>query len=996
MGPPLALPDHWPRPADEAAAERLIERFAALGAAEARLAGQGRARAMLAAIGGNSPYLADLALREAATLRAVVQRGPDPVVAAALAELGRISPAAPGPRIAAALRRAKRQIALTAALADIGGLWSLEEVTGTLSDLADAALRLGVAHLLRAAHEAADLRLPDPAQPAMESGLVVLGMGKLGSRELNYSSDIDLILLYDPASHPNLGDAAGRVFTRFARDLVALMQTRDADGYVFRTDLRLRPDPAATPPALSLPAALTYYESMGQNWERAAMIRARPVAGDLALGSQFLEAIRPFIWRRHLDFAAIADIRAMKQRIDAERGSAIGSASNPVARIAGHDVKLGEGGIREIEFLVQTLQLVWGGRNPALREPRLEPGLRLLARAGHLPREAAAELGEAYRFLRGVEHRLQMINDRQVHSLPSRPPELERFAVFMGYADATAFATALLDRLARVRGHFVALFDTVAPTVESDARLDFSGVGEPPPATVQALRERGFHDPAHIVDAVRRWQTGRVRALRSERARDLMADILPLLLAALARQADPDIAFAHFDAFLSRQPAGVQLLSLLQRNPPLLEQIAALLGGAPGLAEHLASVPSALEGLLAGDETDPDPRRALRVQLHDARALEDAIEITRRFVRGEEFRLSAATLEGRVDIDAAGERRTALADAAIGGLLPLLMREFAQRNGRVRGGGLAVVALGKAGAREMLAGSDLDLMLVYDHPETVSESTKLRRGDATRRLPASQYFIRAAHAMVAALTAPGLEGPLYAVDMRLRPSGNKGPVAVSLRAFERYHQRDSWTWERMALTRARVVAGPPRLRERVAAAIRAVLVLPDDPARIREDAATMRLRVLRDLPAAGPWDVKLRPGGLMDVEFIAQVLQLVHGPDRPALCHPTTHVALARLGEAGVLAAAEAARLIAADRTWRTVQGLLRITLGRPPGTELPEAATRALLRAPMLRSLGGVDPPGLRATLDALAADVRAAFSRHIGDVWPAADKVGKGAQSG
>ncbi len=658
------LPAHWPAPHDPAAGERLIERFAALGQTEARLAARPDMAALLAALGGNSEFLADLALREAASMHALATDGPDAVVGEAMASLRATPPGASRERVAAALRRAKRIVALIVAVADIGGVWPLERVTASLSDFAGTALTLAVAHLLLAAHEAGELRLADPDDPARGSGFAVLGMGKLGAGELNYSSDIDLVLIYDPAAsiytERTGGDALRGFTSRIARGLVALMEARDADGYVFRTDLRLRPDPGVTPPAVSLPAAMTYYESMGQNWERAAMIKARPVAGDLVTGAGFLEAIRPFVWRRGLDFAAMADIRAMKRRIDAHKGGALAVAPDPVARVAGHDVKLGEGGIREIEFLAQTLQLVWGGRDPELRDPTTLGALRRLAEAGHIPRNAAAELANAYRYLRRVEHRLQMVGDRQVHALPQRRAELARFATFMGYPDASGFAGELLDQLDRVRSRYAEVFETVPSDPDGDAvasDLDFRGDDPSPGRTFAALQSLGFSEPTRIIEAVRGWLSGRVRALRSARARDLLGQVLPVLLAALARQPQPDAAFSRFDMFLSRLPAGVQLLSLFERNAGLLGRIAAVLGAAPSLADHLASHPAALEGLLSPEDDAPDPAGLLRTRLLDARRLEETIEITRRTVREEDFAISVATLEGRLDADVAGFRR---------------------------------------------------------------------------------------------------------------------------------------------------------------------------------------------------------------------------------------------------------------------------------------------------------------------------------------------------
>jgi glutamate-ammonia-ligase adenylyltransferase len=964
----------WPSSFDSAAADRLLERFASLGRGEARLAARAEVAAMLCCLGGNSPYLSDLALRESGALARFIAEGPDATVTTTMTALAQVKPAARRDRVAAAMRQAKRQVALICALADISGQWTLEQVTGALSALADATLDLAVAHLLRAAHDAGDLVLPDPENPVDRGGFTVLGMGKLGARELNYSSDIDLVLMFDPAApiytertadHATVGFAA-----RVARGLVGLMETRDADGYVFRTDLRLRPDPAATPPAIAITNAITYYESMGQNWERAAMIKARPVAGDLTLGFGFLEAIRPFIWRRGLDFAAVADIQAMKRRIDEHKGGALSGAADPVARIAGHNVKLGEGGIREIEFLVQTLQLVWGGRDPDLRDRTTLGALRLLTRAGHVPRRAARELAEAYRFLRQVEHRLQMVNDRQTHSLPEKPEDLARIAMFLGFADPATFAQTLIHQLSRVRVHYAAVFEVLpSPLYETvpQASLDFRGDDPSPSATIASLKAMGFTRSEHIVARVRAWVTGHVRALRSERARGLLDQMLPTILARIGAQPHPDDTFTRFDRFLSAQPAGVQLLSLFQRNPALLDRIAAVLGASPQLADHLAANASALEGLLS--PVEEDPASVMLRRMRDARGLEEAIDLTARAVKAEDFSISVATMVGRLDADEAGIRRTRMADAALRALLPPVLADFTARFGRVRGGAMVVVALGKAGGREMLAGSDLDLMLIYDHSPDVTES----RG--ARSMPVSQWFVRLAHAYVAALTAPGVEGRMYDVDMRLRPSGNKGPVAVSLEGFRRYHAHDAWTWERMALTRARVIAGPAALRAKVQQAI--ATAIAGDPSTVRHDAAAMRIRMLKELPPDGPWDVKPRPGGQIEVEFIAQVLQLLNAETKPEVLSPTTREALHKLEAAGVLPAPDAAMLIRADHAWRTVQGMLRITVGRDAGETLPEASAR-----PLLRAMGAADLAGLRGELDVLATDVRAAFVRYVGAV--------------
>ncbi len=890
----------------------------------------------------HSPYLAWLAQQEPEALAA----GPDAACDLALGLLANVSPTLARAQTASLLRTAKRRVALAAATADIEGLWTLGQVTGALSDLAEGALRVAVAHLLRAAHDRGDLRLPHPAAPQRGSGFTVLAMGKLGARELNFSSDVDLILVFDPEPHAYNADALGAIFVRLARDLVTLMAQRDAGGYVFRTDLRLRPDPASTPPAVSLPTALAYYEGAAHTWERAAMIKARPVAGDLALGRRFLDAIRPFVWRRHLDFAAIADIRAMKRRMDGHKGAALRADGPPAQRLLGHDLKLGQGGIREIEFCAQMLQLVWGGRNPALRAPATQDALVALARAGHLPQPHLADLSAAYDVLRRTEHRLQMVADQQTHSLPATPDGLAAFAAFMGEADAHTLATHLLGHLERVHAIFAGLLEQ--PGTPPD-------LGQPPPVlAVEAAT--GVPPPWHA------WLAGRPRALRTERARALLGELLPALTEAVERQPDAEAVWTRLDEFIHRLPAGVQLFSLLRHNPALLDRLCGVLGAAPSLADHLAAVPAALEGLVAPQDIDAAPSASLAAQLGDSRAPDEALAIASRFVRGEEFRLAVAELDGRICQDAAGLARTALAEAAIIQILPLVLAEHTRRYGRLRGGGLAVVALGKAGGREMMAGSDLDLMLVYDHPADATEST------GAVRLAPSQYFTRAAHALVAALTVPTRDGKLYDVDMRLRPSGGKGPVAVSLSAFARYHRESAWTWERLALTRARVVAGPAGLRHRVQAAIRAALT-QGDPALALPDTLAMRRRQVAEQRHPAAWDVKHRAGGLIEVEFIAQALQLRHART-PKLLSPTTRTALANLAAAGFLAPADAGLLIRADAAWRTVQGLLRITLGRSIPVVLPPAVEARLAEA-----LGGVD-------LEELAGGVREVFTRIVGVV--------------
>jgi len=965
---------------DPEAVIRLRARLAEGDAAQQAVGTRADAAPLLEVMAAHSPFLADLSWAEAPTLLRLLDRGADDAMQCALDPLTKADPAGTRDAVTSLLRRAKRQGALVVAAADLGGLWPLDRVTNALSDLADLAIDFACAHLLLDAARRGQIRLQrtkgEPKQITKGSGLIVLGMGKLGGRELNYSSDIDLLLLHDPDSPSYHEEHGASPYVRLARDLVRLMEERTSEGYVFRTDLRLRPDPGATPLCVSVPMALSYYESFGQNWERAAMIKARPVAGDRAAGEAFLRELRPFIWRRHLDFAAVADIHSIKRQIHlhkSERGA------GGVIAVAGHDVKLGRGGIREIEFTVQVLQLIWGGRDPALRDATTLGALAALAGAGKMDRRAAADLADAYVFLRNIEHRLQMVADRQTHRLPEEPAELARIASFMGYESTESFADALTAFQTRVQGHYSVLFEAAPRLTAADSagNLVFTGV-ENDPETLETLRGLGFREPGSIAAMVRGWHHGRPRATRSARARELLTEMMPALLATFGRQTEPKAALSRFDSLLSQLSAGVQFFSLLHRNPRLMDRLAALLGAAPQLADHLARRPSALEGLLAGSYAAPGekPLAALPALVREARDVDEALEATRRLVTERMFEVDAAELEGRMDADASGEARSAVADAAIAALLPAVQNDFARRFGRVEGGGFAVVALGKLGGREMLPTSDLDLILIYDHDPEAEASTGGVRG-----LAPSDYFIRLSHQVVAALTTPGKDGRAFEVDMRLRPSGNKGPVAVRLSSFARYHAEDAWTWERMALTRARVVAGPTALTRQIDVALDTARTAPRDAAAVLRDAAAMRGRMLRELPAEGPWDLKAMPGGLIEVEFIAQAMAVAHAAAHPRLLRRTTRLVLGELGRAGLLDEREAATFIQAERLWRTLLGLMRLTVGHWRDEHLPPTVEEAMrlgagtLVHQEIRTLAQ-----LRDVMAAHAAAVRAGFERHVG----------------
>ncbi len=849
-----------------------------------------------------------------------------------------------GPR----LRRSKRRAALTIGIGDIISAWSMAEASARLSTFAENCLDAAIRHLIGQAAARGLLGTADSG----EAGLFVLGMGKLGAGELNYSSDIDLIVLFDPdRAQSDRPDRLPQTFVRMTRELVRLFEERSADGYVFRTDLRLRPDPGSTPLAMSVLAAETYYESIGQNWERAAMIKARPVAGDREAGQRFLDGMQPFLWRRHLDFAAIEDIRSIKRQIHAHKGGS-------TVAVEGHNIKLGRGGIREIELFAQTQQLIWGGREPELRHRRTVDALRALADAGRARREVTERLTSAYTFLRTLEHRLQMVADQQTHSLPKTADGVDQIGAFLGYRDGRLFREELLDHLRSVESHYASLFEESA-NLTSSGSLVFTG-GEHDPETLQTLADLGFQDPSAISATVRGWHHGRYRATRSARARELLTELMPALLQAFGDTANPDQAFNRFDAFLSRLPAGVQLFSLFCSNPSLLTLVAEIVGTAPRLADWLSRNPLLLDGVLDAGFYGPLPRTdtmaaELQEMLRAAQDMQDTLDLTRRWANDARFRVGSQLLLGLAEPEQAAAAWSDIAETVIQQLLPPLAAEFEAKHGTCPGGAFAVVALGKLGGREMTASSDLDLVFVYDNP---GDGT---RSDGPRPLSAPQYYQRFGQRLINALTALTGEGRLYEVDMRLRPSGNAGPLAISLEGFASYHSTNAWTWEHLALTRARVVAGAPAFAGRVEAALRDVLCCKRSPAALAVDVDDMHERTFRENASSSPWQIKHYPGGLVDCEFIAQFIQLREAHDHPEILATNTVATFERARASGVLPTQMAETLTAAITLWQSVQSLLRLTVDGA----LDEAQIPAALR----RKLAAIT---YAPSFDALAADMQ------------------------
>lgn len=928
-------------------------------------------RALLKAVFGNSPFLSELLLRNPEIAAGLVAEGPEPVhrriIDAVVAE------AAEEPshdKVMAVLRRGKNRVALLIALADIANLWPLEDVTGALSDYADLALDLTIRCLLRQFAAGGVFDIPDGDRPERDAGLTVLAMGKLGGRELNYSSDIDLILLYEQSKLPCADpDGLPQQLVRLVRQLMRGLDDRTADGYVFRTDLRLRPDPGTTPLAIPVSAAEIYYESVGQNWERAAMIRARACAGDIEVGEAFLDHLRPFVWRKNLDFAAIQDIHSIKRQITAYRGG------GEIA-VNGHNIKLGRGGIREIEFFAQTQQLIWGGRFPSLRTRQTIETLDALADIGRIDRGTAQEMAGAYRYLRRLEHRLQMVNDQQTHALPKSDEQIDEIAAFMGYSDGDAFRRELLDKLTLVETHYARLFEE-APSLGGAGALVFTG-NENHPETIETLEKMGFGDGGSVSTMIRRWHHGRYRATRSVRSRELLTELMPRLLEAIADRSHPDAALARFDAFLSALPAGVQLFSLFYANPALLDLVAEIMGDAPKLADWLSRNPHLLDNVLSGDFYEPLPDAAglkgdLEAGLREGRDFQDVLDLTRRWANDCKFQVGVQILRGASDGHAAGPVLSDVAEAVIATLWPQVDAEFAGPggdHGHVPGGEMAVIALGKLGGRELMPESDLDLVFVYDAPEDGDAS------DGPKPLMPSVYYMRLAQRVIGAIEALTGEGRLYEVDSRLRPSGSKGPIASRLDGYRQYYEDSAWTWEHMALTRARTVAGSPGLTRKLDAFIRDILTRPRDADKLLVDVADMRARIGREFPGKSRWDIKHRRGGLVDAEFIAQYLQLRHAAEHPQVLSSNAVTALDRLAKEGLLAPDVADDVTGALKLWHRVQTVMRITTRddleqeggeKEGGSDGPRNA--------VVRGAGLGSFPELTALMDELAARVHRHF---------------------
>lgn len=795
---------------------------------------------LLSGTAGCSPFLKGLMEKEADWLEQALADRPEDAFDAEMAQVRDmgLDQLKPG------LRRAKRRIALLVALADLGGLWPLGQVTGRLTDFADLCIDTTLKRVIAA--EIARGKLPGLTEDDVETcgGMVVLAMGKQGAHELNYSSDIDLICLYDQDRHdPDAYHEVRAGFVRITRRMTGLLSDLTGDGYVFRTDLRLRPDAQVTPVCIAMAAAEQYYESLGRTWERAAHIKARPCAGDIAAGEAYLERLRPFVWRKHLDFAAIQDAHDMRMAIRGHKHL------HGRLAVEGHDMKLGQGGIREIEFFTQTRQIIAGGRDPHLQVRGTAEGLARLAQKRWIPQDVADTLTADYAAHREVEHRLQMVNDAQTHTMPASAEGVERIARFMGQGDTDAFRADLLERLARVE----------------DLTEGFFAPGKPRQASVDL--------PEGMAEIVDRWHS--YPALRSQRANEVFKRLRPELLQRLTEAGRPKEAFVAFDGFLAGLPAGVQLFSLFEANPQLIELIVDIAATAPELARYLSRNAGVLDAVIGGGFfADWPGRDALRADLAELLSGLDDYELqldeARRWAKEWHFRIGVHLLRGLIETEEASVQYADLAEAVLGALWPRIVDEFSEKHGVPPGRGAVVLGMGSLGARQLTARSDLDLIVIYD-------SDGIEESDGQRPLSARAYYARLTQALVTALSAPMAEGKLYEVDMRLRPSGNQGPVATSIQAFRNYQRDEAWTWEHLALTRARAVAGAPDLACEVEEFRRDLLMEKGDAGRIVAGVSDMRARVAQAKPAKGAWDGKLGPGRGQDIELVASAAALTAG-----------------------------------------------------------------------------------------------------------------------
>jgi glutamate-ammonia-ligase adenylyltransferase len=851
-----------------------------------------------------------------------------------------------------ALRLFRRRHMLRIVWRDLSGWAELDETLEDLSELADCCIRQTLA--LLSVWTEAEIGVPRDAD-GLRQPLIVLGMGKLGARELNLSSDIDLIFAF-----PSTGEVSGgprplvneQFFTRLCQRLVKALDAQTVDGFVFRVDTRLRPFGDAGPLAMSFDAMEGYYHSQAREWERYAMTKARVVAGDAAPADELMAMLRPFVYRRYLDFGAIESLRSLKAIISRELKRK-GMQEN---------IKLGPGGIREIEFIGQSFQLIRGGRDPDLQVRPIQQVLVLLRDKGLLGVDTVDSLLHAYRFLRLTENRLQAWQDRQTHMLPGSSDAQARLARSMGFDDWTAFKTELDMHRRRVQGCFDDIF--ADPGGDPEQTLGALWRRDPQQAESEALLgEHGFREPALACEAISGFRDNVERRGLSTRAAEHLELVVPALLQAVAACDEPDSALPRVLKVLEAIIGRTAYLALLSEHPDALGQLVLLSAKSPWFSERTSKQPLLLDELL-------DPRRLFeplrRAELEqeldvllsgvDDDDLEQRMERLRQFAQGNMLRTAAADITGVIPLMVVSDYLTEIAEVAVSRSLAIAFRDLAKRHGQPQGASLAepgftVLGYGKLGGIELGYNSDLDLVFVYDDAMAGGMT------DGERPIANEKFFVRLGQRLIHIMTTPTYSGVLYEVDMRLRPDGNKGMIARSLKSFAEYQANEAWTWEHQALIRARPVAGDSRLFGRFADARVAMLRRERDPDALRADVRDMRakMRASLDKTRGGLFDLKQGRGGIADIEFMVQYAVLRWAADHPELTDWTDNVRLLEtLEHLRLLPDGAADALTAAYKTLRSAyhRNALQDTPGLVPDDQLgPERERVAELWQTLMES---------------------------------------------
>ena len=953
-------PEVWPGAGDAERAEAALGRWrsaaARLHSHEDRAFAEGlpatpAGRAMLECVFGASPFLESCLLAEPGFVRRLWSEGPNRCFEAILAELRALPPETSEESAGRTLRIARRRAALTIALADISGTWELEAVTGALSDLADTACSTAFRLLLTRLASRGVLTPSDPADPEAGCGLIALGLGKLGGHELNYSSDIDLILLFEPDAVPaRKGQDIERHLVRLARRFVALLAERSADGYVFRVDLRLRPDPSATPLVVSAAAARNYYRERGRTWERAALIKARPIGADAAAARAFLDDIAGFVWRQNLDFATVQELHDIKRQIDAQHG---GSRIEP----HGHDLKLGRGGIREIEFFAQTHQLIWGGKDRRLRVIPTCEVLRVLSEINRIPRRVADGFVAAYRFLRRAEHRVQMTRDEQTHALPEDAESFRVLARFLGYPDEGSFTSDLVEHLQEVEQYYTELYEIPLEVT--------AGTAPDPEAeeTLARLRRLGFSNPTAATAVLGRWKHEPYPVVRDPRSRELLDSLTPALLTAMLGTVEPDLALERFDHLLSCLPDGLQMFSLFQANLHVMENVAEMMVCAPVIAERVAERPALFQALLESEADGIVPDRGgleedLARHLESSGEGEDLLARLRGWVEATELRILAHTLFRRLDpLDEPALRNCAI-DCALRVLLARSIDASGSSHGRIGTADCALLVTDRPGARNASIVSDRNLVLIHDSLEGVES-------DGEMPLPPSTYHEALLRRIV---ELGGGEGGRETLQPGFDPSAGTGAIRwmSSLAAFERYLNENPTPSVRMALVRTRVATGGEGITRRVQEILRRTLTARCDVGR---EAPSTRA----EAQSEDYWHALRHRGGLSDLENFVQNLQVQGAQENPDLAECDIGKAISCLEDGRMLSSEEGSVLLDTWRLGVRIRALRGLVSEDVEMEDLPVGLHSRFAEA------AGVDTfPELGAHLERTQAQVRDILARH------------------